>query len=64
MTRRDSLRARLFAAIALVVVLSVGLALAIGATLTRREVDRTTLRSVARQADVLAQRERLALCPL
>jgi two-component system OmpR family sensor kinase len=52
-----SLRARLFAAIAAIVVLSVGLALAIGAVLVRREAERSTLRSVARQADVLARTE-------
>jgi two-component system sensor histidine kinase BaeS len=56
--RLNSLRWRLFAAIAVVVVLSVGLALAIGAMLVRREAERSTLRSVARQADVLAQAER------
>lgn len=59
----SSLRWRLFAAIAAIVVLSVGLALAIGAVLVRKEVERATLRSVARQADALAQRERLAIFP-
>ena len=58
-----SLRWRLFAAIAAIVVLSVGLALAIGAVFVRREADRATLRSVARQADVLAERERKAVFP-
>ena len=58
-----SLRWRLFAAIAAIVVLSVGLALAIGAVLVRREADRSTLKSVARQADVLAQTERGKIFP-
>jgi two-component system OmpR family sensor kinase len=60
---RLSLRTRLLAAVGLIVVLSVGLALAIGAVLTRRAVDRATLRDVSRQADLLAERERVALLP-
>ena len=64
MTRGSSLRTRLFAAIVLVVVLSVGLALVIGAALTRRAVEGTAQRNLARQADLLAQRERSALLPL
>jgi two-component system, OmpR family, sensor kinase len=58
-----SLRARLFAAIAAIVVLSVGLALAVGAVLVRREAERATLRSLARQADVLARTERDRIFP-
>jgi len=61
--RRPSLRALLFAATAAVVVLSVGLTLAIGLTVTRREVERATLRDVSHQADLLAERERVALVP-
>jgi len=47
----------------LVVVLSVGLMLAIGAVLTRRAVERATLKDVAHQADLLAARERAAIFP-
>ena len=63
MIRLDSLRTRLFAAIVLIVVLSVGLSLLLGALLTRREVERATLRGVANQADLLAARENLAVSP-
>jgi len=58
-----SLRARLFAAIAAAAILSVALALAIGAALTRKAVERNTLRDVSAQADLLAERERAALLP-
>jgi two-component system, OmpR family, sensor kinase len=58
-----TLRARLFAAIAAAAILSVALALAIGAALTRRAVERNTLRDVSAQADLLAERERNALLP-
>ena len=58
-----SLRARLFAAIAAAAILSVALALAIGATLTRRAVERNTLRDVSAQMDLLSERERAALLP-
>jgi two-component system OmpR family sensor kinase len=59
-----SLRGRLFAAIALVAVLSVALAFTIGAVLTRRAVERNTLSDLSAQADLLADRERAALLPL
>jgi two-component system OmpR family sensor kinase len=58
-----SLRTRLFVAIALVVVLSVGLTLGIGLVLTRRSVERANLADLGHQADLLAQRERTALLP-
>ena len=58
-----SLRARLFAAIALVALLSLALALAIGAVLTRRAVERNTLQDVSAQLDLLAERERKAIQP-
>ena len=61
--RSRSLRARLVAAIGLVALLSVALAFAIGAALTRRAVERNTLRDVAAQADLLAERERVSLLP-
>jgi two-component system, OmpR family, sensor kinase len=60
---RRSLRTNLFAAIVLVVALSIGLMLAIGSVLTRREVERATLKDVAHQADLLAARERVAVVP-
>ena len=58
-----SLRTRLFAAIALVALLSLALALAIGAALTRRNVERNTLRDVSAQFDLLVEREREAILP-
>lgn len=58
-----SLRTRLFVAIAVVVVLSVGLTLGIGLVLTRRSVERANLDDLGHQADLLAQRERSALVP-
>ena len=58
-----SLRARLFAAIALVALLSLGLTLAIAAVLTRRAVERNTLEDVSAQLDLLAEREREAIQP-
>jgi two-component system OmpR family sensor kinase len=59
-----TLRGRLFAAIGLVAVVSVALAFTIGAVLTRRAVERNTLRDVSAQADLLAERERISLLPL
>jgi len=58
-----SLRARLFAAIALVALLSLALALALGAFVTRRAVERNTLRDVSAQFDLLVERERDAILP-
>jgi two-component system, OmpR family, sensor kinase len=58
-----NLRARLFAAIGAVAVVSVALAFTIGAALTRRAVERNTLRDVSAQADLLAERERVSLLP-
>ncbi len=59
----QSLRGRLFAAIAVVALLSLALALALGAILSRRAVERNTLRDVSAQFDLLAEREREALVP-
>ena len=59
--RLDSLRARLFAAIALVALLSLGLALALGALVTREAVERNTLRDVSAQFDLLVENERDAI---
>src|SRR5712691_1936366 len=56
-----TLRTRLFLAIALIVLLCVGLTVALGLVLTRRAVDRATLQDVVHQASLIAQRERVAL---
>jgi signal transduction histidine kinase len=61
--RRYTLRTNLFVAIVLVVVLSIGLMLAVGSVLTRRAVERATLKDVAHQADILAARERVSIFP-
>jgi signal transduction histidine kinase len=61
--RRYTLRTNLFVAIVLVVVLSIGLMLAVGSVLTRRAVERATLKDVAHQADLLAAREKVAIIP-
>jgi signal transduction histidine kinase len=58
-----SLRRRLFAAIGVVAALSVAVAFAIGALLTRRAVERNTLRDVSTKADLLAELERDELLP-
>jgi signal transduction histidine kinase len=49
-----SLRSRLFQAIVFVVIVCVGLTVGVGLVLTRRAVDRATLRDVAHQADLIA----------
>src|SRR5436190_2212465 len=64
MTRARSLRTHLFAATLAVVVLSIGLMLAIGSVLTRRAVERATLKDLAHQADLIAARESFAVVPL
>ena len=63
MKRRRSLRTNLFVATVLVVALSVGLMLVVGALLTRRQVERATLDGLAHQADVLAAREVISVLP-
>ena len=50
----NSLRTRLFGAIALTVAICVGLTVAVGLVLTRRAVERGALKDLARQADLLA----------
>ena len=64
MKRRWSLRTSLFVATVLVVALSVGLMLVVGAILTRRQVEHATLDGLAHQADVLAAREVVTVLPL
>jgi signal transduction histidine kinase len=58
-----SLRTRLFVAIAAVAALTVAVAFTVGAYLSRRTVEENTLRDVAAQADLLAERERVSLLP-
>jgi len=53
-----SLRARLFAATLAALALTIALTLAIGAVLTRRQVDRSQAANLARRADDLAQLRR------
>jgi two-component system, OmpR family, sensor kinase len=59
-----SLRMQLLAAILLVVLLSAAITLLVGGLLSRRAVDRSVLQDVSQQADLIAERERLALLPL
>jgi two-component system OmpR family sensor kinase len=49
-----SLRSRLFQAIVIVVVICVGLTVGVGLVLTRKAVDKATLRDVSHQADLIA----------
>jgi two-component system, OmpR family, sensor kinase len=58
-----SLRTRLFQAIAAIVLLCIGLTLALGLLLTRRAVDKATLKDVVHQASLIAARERVAVSP-
>jgi two-component system OmpR family sensor kinase len=58
------LRMQLLAAIVVVVLLAAAISLVVGAVLTRRAVDRAVLQDVGQQADLLAERERVALLPL
>ena len=62
--RSASLRGRLFAAIALIVMCSLGLTLAVGLVLTRRSVEDATRKELAEAATLLARREQGALLPL
>src|SRR5581483_6617449 len=59
-----SLRTRLFAAIAVIVVLSVAITLALGLVLTRRAVGDATLKDLGHQAALIVGEERNALSPL
>ncbi len=59
----SSLRTRLFVAIGLIVVLSIGVTFGVGLVLTRRSVEHANLDDLGHQADLLAQREREALLP-
>jgi signal transduction histidine kinase len=59
-----SLRARLFAAIGVIVVLSVAITLVLGLVLTRRAVEDATLKDLAHQTALIVGEERNALSPL
>src|SRR6478609_7463894 len=52
--RGASLRARLFQAIGVVVIICVSLTIGLGLVLTRRAVEKATLQDVANQADIIA----------
>ena len=54
----NSVRARLFASTLAALALTLALTIAIGAVLTRRQVDRSQAASIARRADDLAQQRR------
>ena len=60
----NSLRARLFGAIALTVAICVALTVVVGVVLTRRAVDRGALRDLSHQADLIAGAQRIELSPL
>ena len=55
--RFPPLRRRLFFAIVIIVVLSIGVTFAVGLVLARRAVERANLADLAHQADLLAERE-------
>jgi two-component system sensor histidine kinase BaeS len=59
-----SLRARLFAAIGVIVALSVAVTLGLGLVLTRRAVEDVTLKDLSHQAALIVGEERNALSPL
>ena len=59
-----SLRARLFAAIGVIVALSVAITLGLGLVLTRRAVEDATLKDLTHQAALIVGEERNALSPL
>jgi two-component system sensor histidine kinase BaeS len=62
--RLNSLGAQLFVAMGLILIISAAATLAVGALLTRRAVDRATLRDLSHQADLLAPREKADIMPL
>jgi two-component system, OmpR family, sensor kinase len=64
MTPFRSLRARLFAAIGVIVALSVAVTLGLGLVLTRRAVEDATLKDLGHQAALIVGEERAALSPL
>jgi two-component system, OmpR family, sensor kinase len=59
-----TLRMQLLSAIVGVVLTAAAISLVVGAVLTRRAVERSVLKDVSQQADLLAGRERVALLPL
>jgi two-component system OmpR family sensor kinase len=59
-----TLRMQLLSAIVGVVLAAAAISLVVGGALTRRAVERSVLKDVSQQADLLAARERVALLPL
>jgi signal transduction histidine kinase len=59
-----TLRMQLLGAILLVILLSSAITVAVAGALTRRATERAVLRDVSQQADLIAERERVALLPL
>jgi signal transduction histidine kinase len=62
--RLNSLRAQLFTAIGVILLLSAVLTFGVGGLLTRQAVDRVTLRDLSHQADLLKRREQTDILPL
>ena len=62
--RLNSLRAQLFAAIGVILLLSAALTLGVGGLLSRRAVERATQRDLSHQADLLGHRELIDILPL
>lgn len=62
--RLNSLRAQLFAAIGVILLLSTAVTLGVGGLLTRQAVDRATLRDLSHKADLLVHREEEDILPL
>jgi len=60
----NSLRTRLFGAIALTVAICVALTVTVGLVLTRRAVDRGALRDLSHQADLIAGQQSTSFAPL
>jgi two-component system OmpR family sensor kinase len=60
----NSLRAQLFAAIGVILLLAAAVTLGVGGLLTRQAVDRATLRDLSHQADLLVHREETDILPL
>jgi len=59
-----SLRSRLFQAIGVVVLICVALTIGLGLVLTRRAVEKATLRDLAHQAELIAKLQRKNIAPL
>ncbi|HLY85049.1 MAG TPA: HAMP domain-containing sensor histidine kinase [Gaiellaceae bacterium] len=62
--RGSGLRSRLFRAIGVVVLICVALTIGLGLVLTRRAVERATLRDLSHQADLIAAPQEHAVAPI